>query len=224
MSEEMRLPDDLAACEARLAAHPLGTSLINRDELMYRAGWAAAEAEWSRKTAGVVPNASVTGRVASWSLASAALAASLAVAITLSATRSAREPQTADGQAPSPAPLTIATHQHKVGPAKNPAAQVVADSWLARLEALLVGRTTALRPAPATSLFALASRQRRGHGEELIPASTDVDSAAPVSFVTARQLFDEYLPQPTETAAPGDDSSHGILRLLRPLTGSEDTI
>ncbi len=41
MSDELRLPDELAACEARLAARLLPASGIDRDQLMYRAGWAA---------------------------------------------------------------------------------------------------------------------------------------------------------------------------------------
>jgi hypothetical protein len=42
--EELRLPEELAALEALLAAKPLAAAGIDRDQLMYRAGWAACEA------------------------------------------------------------------------------------------------------------------------------------------------------------------------------------
>jgi len=88
MSDELRLPDDLAACEARLAAQPLPGARIDRDQLLYRAGWAACES----RLAALTPHPS-KGRarggissprsIAAWSLTSAAVAASLAVVITL---------------------------------------------------------------------------------------------------------------------------------------------
>ncbi len=84
MSDELRLPDDLAACEAQLAAKLPPATGINRDELMYRAGWAACEARLASGSRGSVRLASGGGGViAAWSLASAATAAALAVALTL---------------------------------------------------------------------------------------------------------------------------------------------
>ncbi len=86
MSDELRLPDELAACEARLAGQPLAASAINRDELLYRAGWAACEAQQGRETVAATLVSRTTDRatIAAWSAASAALAAALAVAVTLS--------------------------------------------------------------------------------------------------------------------------------------------
>ncbi|MBL9165049.1 MAG: hypothetical protein JNL18_20130 [Planctomycetaceae bacterium] len=100
--EELRLPDELAALEALLAAKPLTAARIDRDQLMYQSGWAACEAQWQpRPSAGgrVAPLEMVADsrgypraepwavkerrRLAIWSLGSAALAASLAVATTL---------------------------------------------------------------------------------------------------------------------------------------------
>jgi hypothetical protein len=84
MSDELRLPDDLAACEARLAAQSLPAAAINRDELMYRAGWAACEARLTGSSRGAVRLASGGGGIiAAWSLASAATAAALALALSL---------------------------------------------------------------------------------------------------------------------------------------------
>jgi hypothetical protein len=81
MSDELRLPDDLAACEARLAAIVPPATGIDRDQLMYRAGWAAG-AETAR-LARVNARRVEGGVIAAWSLTSAALAASLAVMATL---------------------------------------------------------------------------------------------------------------------------------------------
>ena len=80
MFDELRLPEELAACEARLASQPLATSGIDRDQLMYRAGWAACEASRAASRA-LVDRGLAT--VAGWSLTSAAVAASLAVIVTL---------------------------------------------------------------------------------------------------------------------------------------------
>ncbi len=79
MSDELRLPDDLAACEARLAAQSLPASGINRDELMYRAGWAACEARLATLTLATPLPRRAGVRLAAWSAASAIVAASLAV-------------------------------------------------------------------------------------------------------------------------------------------------
>ncbi len=85
MSDELRLPDHLAACEAQLAAQALPASGINRDELMYRAGWAAG-AETARLAVVNPPlskGGTRGGTTAAWSLTSAAVAASIAVILTL---------------------------------------------------------------------------------------------------------------------------------------------
>lgn len=100
--DEPRLPDELAAFEAALAARALAVPRIDRDQLMYRAGWAACEAQWQpRPLAGgrfearpqpatmeasppAEPGAARERRLAvTWSLGSAALAASIAVMATL---------------------------------------------------------------------------------------------------------------------------------------------
>ncbi|HMO86723.1 MAG TPA: hypothetical protein PKC18_17570, partial [Lacipirellulaceae bacterium] len=81
MSEDLKLPAELAACEARLAAQPLPAPSLVRDELMYRAGWAAAEAKLAGRPVEMPTRAPAGGwsRGRAWrmSLASAAVAASL---------------------------------------------------------------------------------------------------------------------------------------------------
>src|SRR5690606_26157913 len=85
MADEMRLPEELAAFEALLAARALPASRLDRDQVMYRAGWAACEAEFypppskERARGGISDRRQTVG----WSGVSAALAASIAVAVTL---------------------------------------------------------------------------------------------------------------------------------------------
>jgi hypothetical protein len=128
MSDELRLPDDLAACEARLAAQLLPTTAINRDELMYRAGWAACEARLGSATGGPLRLANGSGGViAVWSLASAATAAALAVVLTLH-WQPAEEPQVARRAVEAPPALAAeaaeaqapAIAQRQVTPATLP--------------------------------------------------------------------------------------------------------
>jgi len=70
MSDEYQLPDELAAVQTRLARLVPAPSHINRDEMMYRAGWVAAR------------NRAPSGRVVRWfPMVSAATAAVIAVAV-----------------------------------------------------------------------------------------------------------------------------------------------
>ncbi len=85
---ESPLPDELQRCESILAGMTLPPARVERDQLMYQAGWAAAEVagesgavrprearQWGRSRG--------RGLTVAWSLASAAVAASLAVVVTL---------------------------------------------------------------------------------------------------------------------------------------------
>ena len=97
---ELRLPDELARCESMLSSLSLPPSRVQRDELMYRAGWAAAEARLPVSAPqGVEQASSARGtyrrRTLAWSLTSAVLAASTAVAITANYPGSAALPQVA---------------------------------------------------------------------------------------------------------------------------------
>jgi hypothetical protein len=82
MFDELGLSQDLAACEARLASQPLAASGLDRDQLMYRAGWAAREASQVAASRAPVDREPRQRSVAGWSLTSAAVAASLAVIVT----------------------------------------------------------------------------------------------------------------------------------------------
>lgn len=194
MSDELRLPDDLAAMEARLAAHAPPASGLNRDELMYRAGWAAAEenlANLRLATAASSPHHSSrhARSTAAWSLASAALAASLAVAVTLLV----QSPP----QAPLPLAPAIAVQPATVAPlaAPSPRADDVADylASMSRSNSPLAGALLVMHRRPD------ATGSRSSEATELL---NDVAAPAPK---TARDLRQEFLPAPTP-ASPGSAS------------------
>jgi hypothetical protein len=188
MSDELRLPDDLAACEARLAAMSLPAAAINRDELMYRAGWAAG-AETARLAVAIPPPLKVEegprrrgvrgGIIAAWSLGSAATAAALAVLITLQSISDSE--QIAD-------PLQSDTATNIVVETSQPSTV----------------RTTAIelpshgiRRWPTIDVGLLALRRdalsRYGSLSEKV-ASTNGDLPTAAAGKTARELLDELLP------------------------------
>ncbi len=72
LNPDLLLSDDLAAIEARMHLLAPGASQLNRDELMYQAGWAAARARVD------APRPSLR----LWQAATGVLAASLLIALT----------------------------------------------------------------------------------------------------------------------------------------------
>lgn len=217
MSDELRLPDDLAACEARLAAMAPAASGIDRDQLLYRAGWAAG-AETARLAVAtppplkgglrrVQPSGARGGiftlrTTALCSAASAALAASLAVAMTLQ-----WKPTVLQG------PL-VADDAHSE---QRPAAAVVADANAASPDRV---RAPAHRATAATDVERFLAGFARGDGSRhaspvlalhrpWLPvqasdpqAAADSAAYAPAAAAkTARQMLDEMLPA-AEKPAP----------------------
>jgi hypothetical protein len=83
MCDEIKLTEELAACEARLAGQAPPPPDINRDQLMYDSGWAACEAHLQQ--AGDTPTVKMRGRglAMAWSVASTAIAASLALVLVM---------------------------------------------------------------------------------------------------------------------------------------------
>jgi hypothetical protein len=191
MPDELKLPADLAACEARLAAHPLPPTPHNRDELLYRAGWAAAEAARSRATP-LPSDGRAPARkrdVALWSTTSAALAASLAVAVTLAMTRQIVAPAVVPpaGLRPPLAEIAATASEElpsqrtpRLGPREGSALDV-ALRWNNRI--------------PAASVWASISNSNRPRWDEPIitPAaasttSPTVTTPAPPSWQQLRSL------------------------------------
>ncbi|HEX6963372.1 MAG TPA: hypothetical protein VF175_16005 [Lacipirellula sp.] len=190
MSDELRLPDELAACEARLAAMRLPATAIDRDELMYRAGWAAG-AETARLAVGNSPPLKVEEgprrrgarggiRLFAASLTSAAVAASLAVVITLQSRPNDPE-QVAVAPQPSDAATTVV--------AETPRPSTVAA---ATVEPPSRGR----RRLPTIDVGLLALRRDalfRDGSLSVSMASSQGDPPA-AAAKTARELLDELLP------------------------------
>jgi hypothetical protein len=202
MPDELRLPDALAACEAHLAAQPLSPPRLDRDELLYRAGWAAAEA----KLASPIPppskggvsgrigseNENGRGTIAAWSLASAALAASLAVAITLrvqSYGQSSRLIHTQPAQSAVSARAADSALPVRRADFHNP--------LLARLDVLL-SESLAYHRLTAMPLLARSDAASWGVlDQSLALATVDGDSEAvdaDLTAVSARELLEEMLP------------------------------
>lgn len=231
MSDELRLPDDLAAMEARLAAHAPPASGLNRDELIYRAGWAACQAQRFTSDSppskggvrGGIPDAAMTtnasggtalslppltqplpsgerGRIAAWSCASAALAASIAVAMTLLIQPS--EPPQLAVRVVAPAPATLADAPATDSPSAN-------QPDAARVAAYLAVIDDAGRRPSSEPLFA-ASMLKRSASRPSSPAGSAVvvDEPAP-SPKTARELQQELLPSGHRSSSPAAQSALG---------------
>jgi hypothetical protein len=196
MSEEMRLPDHLAACEAMLAGQPLAPSGVDRDQLLYRAGWAACEAQRERAAtpADLSPPPGM-GRTAAWSLASAALAASLAVAATLQWQSPRRGELAEDGglAAPPSASLVAAPTPPQPAPAAD-----YADSdayLLAAIDKAGAQRVT----APLLAMYLHPTRLVRPRSA----AELTVNDVSAPSSKSARELRQELLPQDPASAGKG---------------------
>ena len=229
--DDLRLPDELAAYEARLAATPLAASTLGRDELLYRAGWAAAEAELARRAAATVVAAPLgTSRrvTAAWSAASAALAACLAVAITWSfAVRPTQAPTVAN------APRISTGANESVGVAITSAAdaasrRVASNLSLARVELAINRQSQIHRGVTPASLWSASRGPRLGAWDEPIIVSGEQLAAAPaigVEHTSARELLDEMLPRAGRSSATEQGSpSSRMWEFFRPLTAGGDAI
>ena len=224
MSDELRLPDRLAACEAELAAQPLAVSTINRDELMYRAGWAAAEAALSGHAANSLPTSSRgVSKVIAWSAASAALAASLAVAVTLALSSGGDRSIAVPSGPERPTIMTTVAMTPTDIPA--PRRLVVIDPLLERLDALANGTSAARGGIDEASVWAATRRLRAGRPDQPILASAAASATGSdaIDSRPARELLDQMLPRRARPSSESGEAS-GILDFLRPLTAGGDTI
>jgi hypothetical protein len=237
MSDELRLPDDLAACEARLASEPLPASRIDRDQLMYRAGWAACEAQLASENPSSLLKNGIGSRtsaqkfgdsesgeracptfqraarrrvVAAWSLASAALAASIAVAVTLQLGPTSSLDVGNVKQAPATTPVN-----QNATPTNGSATNLAAGgsstpSWAAASQPL--DRSWSL-PFISGQPLTLAARFDRAADLLGKPASAAVEDTSIQPPKTAWQLMQEYLPQSPLTESK---QSTGLFWMLRP--------
>jgi len=178
MSDELRLPDDLAACEARLAAMPLGASRIDRDEMLYRAGWAAG-AETAR-LAVVNPPPSKGGITAAWSLTSAAVAASIAVMATL---------QLQPNQPPAVVAIPADAHPHLAADVVEPR-----RSELPRVEFAHASPKSLSNGRLNAGLIALRQRAITNAWTDTANVAATTGAAAAPTPQTAREMMQELLP------------------------------
>jgi hypothetical protein len=199
MSDELNLPDELRAIEARLATKAPPATTLDRDAVLYRAGWAAGVEAMRRgrlraSLATVETGPSIRRRTAvPWSAASAALAAGIAVALMLPWPVSDPQAELASVEtAASPVaaerPLVTGT-EIKPNVHNKPS---MADNLIADI----VGGKTGAAATPLLSLR--LSPGRLGATNAPTMAAGGVGVAPPK---TARQLLDELLP----AASPPQD-------------------
>ncbi|MCC6494522.1 MAG: hypothetical protein IT424_16045 [Pirellulales bacterium] len=200
MSDEVRLPDELAACEARLASLAIPAASIDRDALLYRTGWAAAlesvaGAEAARLAEISLPAPRRAARpgagrtrfnsaTAACSLASAALAASLAVVATLLL----RPPHIVEVAAQSPPPTA------------RPLVHAAASPEPTRLTA---APHPVVRPSlnAAAGLIGLRRQSLAGSLGEFADSSSATADADATPPKTLRDLMGELLPQDAARSA-----------------------
>lgn len=184
MREELRLPDELAACEARLAALALPAAAINRDELLFRAGWAAHDA------------ASPTSAVGRAGWTSHALAAAVAAVVaTIITLRMAPSEQAPGGATPLAENTAEKAAARGVGAARE--RDLVADEgWSGRIRPIVVRRGIDVdamlarfddgRLAAGSSVFGLQMRET-----DRVATNMGDDVVAPSRKpLTSRQFLD----------------------------------
>jgi hypothetical protein len=216
MADEMRLPEELAAFEALLAARTLPASRLDRDQVMYRAGWAACEAQaspppskgWEQPSTGnpqlperraVVTCEAMRGGIPSrrrtfaWSCASAALAAALAVAVTLGLSQAERkeiaEVELTGGETPRLAVDASAASATTIDDRTDGSSM---PSLLNNLDRLLDASAYGRRPTLAGPWLAMQRLDLRQIDDRHAHVANDVEATPATS--TIRNLQQELLP------------------------------
>ena len=224
--DELRLPEELAAFEAKLAAKPLAAAGIDRDKLMYRAGWASCESQalQPRPLAGgrleapdglsappAEPGAAVgQRRVVAWSGVSAALAASIAVVAMLEwrDAQMRREVDEAGGGTPQLAAIEGVTSTEIQETDERPARSGFALNDVDRLLKSNGRRDGVVLAGP---WFAMQQRQFSTASSERVEEVAITGDAPAVIPKTARELWDELVPREPAAASlwPWQRSSTG---------------
>lgn len=180
MSTEDRLTPELAELENRLRNLAPTASTVDREALMYRAGWEAAEAALQTRRFS-------TAKLWIWPATSAALAATLLLVLTLRperAERSARLQQQMETQVAPPQPIDTGKTQ------AAPPVQVRNQTTPTMTRQLN-------RYAPTAPLLAMRERALRFDFED--PTADAISDDGPIAASTNRELLEEYLPAPTTT-------------------------
>lgn len=200
MSEEMKLPDELAAYEAQLAALPLAAPQIDRDALMYQAGYAAAvtsppskvaEGPWRRGARGGIP----------WrnNLSLAALAASVAIAATLALTQPNQPPSVT-----SPSSVTL-SHSDIREVESDPSADLVVTAFNPPSRVASLPQLAILDPDRNVWPSPLTIRQRLTSHFVAATAASD-EPAAPAEPTTVRRLLNDLAPRDDADSQPTPNS------------------
>jgi hypothetical protein len=213
MADEMRLPEELAAFEALLAARALPASRLDRDQVMYQAGWTAREAQFQPRAlpggrhalpeevavARDYPRAEpgargMLRRTMAWSCASAALAASLAVAVTLGWS-SAEQSEIAEAErAGGETPRLAADEVSGTTIAQDASDRsVTTPSLLSELDRFLAADAHGTRPTLTGPWFALHRLDRPAPDSRSDQIAADAE-ATPATPKTIRDLQQELLP------------------------------
>ena len=168
MRSEPHLPPELAEIETQLHQLALPSARVNREQLFYQAGWAAAQANLG-------PTSSGNSRLL-WPLTSGVLAVAMVVLAVLVA-------QT---------PTTVQTVAEATVPAlEQPAEQVVAKPQVETLARR--SRLTFRHWAETAPLLVMRERALRGEFPE--PSLAVSLTVAPHPQMTARELMQEFLPK-----------------------------
>ncbi len=250
-SDDLRLPDELAACEAQLASEPLVAPRLSRNELLYRAGWAAAEAKLVLRQPSIVlaplSKGGVSGETADHRAGMSVSAETEATVRNPSPVPSLQGrgaivawSMTSAALAASLAvAITLRLSQPASGPARDEALpssvpQHVVDASRPATEAPLA----APQDAWLAALQSLAAARRLATGEPLAVVgnlrSARWDQAAPTDewtaaaemapAMTTRALLEEMLPRAHSAEDEARGGANGVFEFLRPLAWGGDTI
>ncbi len=200
---DTQLPDDMARCESLLARRSLPQPRLKRDELLYRAGWAAAEVHGQPHSAsdGSAGRGTAIRTALAWSALSAAVAASVAVAITVrllpAGANLADPPTVVAEESASQAPPTV---DRESKPERKRLVRSSPDrfqrgTWVVWNSPLLTMRDRALQQA-WNERWSFENGPIRGS------RVNDREVAVPK---TSREMLQEFLPKPSvnETSIVG---------------------
>lgn len=195
MSTKDRLTPELAELEDRLRNLAPTASTVDREALMYRAGWEAAEAALQTRRLPAT-------KLWIWPATSAALAAALLLVLTLR---------------PEPAKLSASLQQRNDSNAATSQLIVTDDEKAAPAVQVRNQRVPTIAPqlnryASTAPLLAMRERALRFDFDD--PAADAVADEGPITVSTNRKLLEEYLPAPaTKSSASQRRSWWSLLRI-----------
>lgn len=177
MSTEDRLTPELAELENRLRNLAPTASTVDRETLMYRAGWEAAEAALQTRRLS-------TAKLWIWPATSVALAATLLLVLTL-------RPESTELSASSQQQNSTNEATQQPAEANDIKAMPAVQVQNQAVQAIVPRRNRYASTAPL-----LAMRERALRFEFDDPSTNAVADDGPLTTSTNRKLLEEYLPTP----------------------------